>query len=1460
MANKKATYSVETKIDTGKAAADAKRLAAIFRSELSKISVGTATKGSGGGSNNVVAAAKQAQAQQTADLKAQTAARIAVARAEAQERIQSARAGVSQIAEAEKRTTAQFKAELAERTRAQKAAEKAAKTPTGGGVRGQIISGIGGAIAGAISVQALRQVIQTGAELAQLRTETLRAAKGFEILSGGAQVAESRIRAVQEAAGGTISRLDATRIATQAVSLNLATTTEQFSRLTEAARVTALISPVIHDVSTAISELGLAAANLSFRRLDQLGLSVTEVKKGMAELQAANAGMSDSEAFLQASVDALINKGGAILDTAEAGASGLEKLNVAVSNLKANLATGWVGTAFDNSFEQISQLLNSSGVAAGNTDFQSQMMAAQELMRNLKNQGNFLNSLGDATGANKIADLTGLSKPGDSYKEEAGQVQLLISALELVNAEENKLLPGIEGYRKAVSDIVQMAAARGEISEEEVKTLQTTIGLTRELISMGVSVDTSAADAAAAAQAAEEARLLTITELVAGYEDEAAAVYAYAKALSEVEGITPQDLSAKVENKIKFTNAGEGLAKGAIGGADALVERFGLAQAKTIIEGQLAEITNAITTWEAQGISGLDLDLNISALESQLAAQVDGIIAQADRLREGANFDTAVGQINQSLAQLNSGAFDSIDGISAVRDELISLSESLGYAGVATDEQAQRIAYLAAIAYAATDSTSALGQVQAILGVEFLNTNAYAAALVNEIAILDAAQATGQINAIQHASGLSVLTGEIYNAANAAGVAAGPLANLLALRNALASSAAGGMSSPSGIRGVQSANSAIQRQQAIAGLARRDQLRDQQADAAKQAAKGFKGAASSAAKDFNAAAKSTRQAFENAAKTLESELRKIPGLFGISDVTQEQLDLAAAGGEVNRPDDYVHRLRDEVKNGKDWEGVSIQGARQALERIGVTVGGTNEAILAQFEEAWSNSSLFADKANLDLINKDAVQQQLQIQDKIKQGQKNILDMFGATVDGVMAGIAAGDPNATGLVANELEGSDDKAIQEMAKGLRDKNQAMIEKVLSLAIAEPMETGGGGGGASTGGFDIPETPIFDPAEFYDSAVAPFVDAGAQLSDPAFFAGFDAFGKKVDEWKAGIGASMPMSAGMFGPASLPPLAAAGSAGAVAGPALTVDPASATAYMTALAAEFAKSENTTILADTGKGMGQVLGVSMAQADNSIQAAGYVLNLGAEFMKSANTDMLATVGRGLAQVLGVSMAQVDNASQATGYVQALQTAFYAQNNLEIARKIGVSIQATIAGGIIDNSTGTNAAAASMYMANLAASFGTPEVGAIPIAIGDTLAFLVNAGFNEHVGADKSAKFMAETSTQFGTITDNLIAVGDMSAYWVGTGFTDHDFSGLADGMIADLKAAFGSDATVASLVSLGGSLVSPIFQGFKNSVAFNPWLQTIVDEVVSQALDAQATATADAQNATVVTGAGVQR
>jgi len=167
--------------------------------------------------------------------------------------------------------------------------------------------------------------------------------------------------------------------------------------------------------------------------------------------------------------------------------------------------------------------------------------------------------------------------------------------------------------------------------------------------------------------------------------------------------------------------------------------------------------------------------------------------------------------------------------------------------------------------------------------------------------------------------------------------------------------------------------------------------------------------------DNTDAVKASNRNAEIMADAFRSAVESTPGLFGTSEVTADQMRLADLGIPQNFADDYVRRLTDEVVNGTDWEGVDI---RDAATRAGLDPNLPADVILELFKQAWNDSSLFANADNLDLINKDAVQQSIQRQQAALQGQSNVLALFGIedkNLDLQVQGLSAALSN--GLIAN-----------------------------------------------------------------------------------------------------------------------------------------------------------------------------------------------------------------------------------------------------------------------------------------------------------------------------------------------------------------------------------------------------------------------------------------------------------
>ena len=152
------------------------------------------------------------------------------------------------------------------------------------------------------------------------------------------------------------------------------------------------------------------------------------------------------------------------------------------------------------------------------------------------------------------------------------------------------------------------------------------------------------------------------------------------------------------------------------------------------------------------------------------------------------------------------------------------------------------------------------------------------------------------------------------------------------------------------------------------------------------------------------AADRTGAAFEETAgkvnKTFESALQSVPGLFGTSQVTADDMRKSQLGLYQPKADEYLRQLSDEVLNGKEW-GSNVD-IKDAAKRAGIDPNLPNDIILELVKEAWNNSSLFAEGKNLDLINTDAVKAAIEQQQKQLSGQASLKALFGITDENLQA--------------------------------------------------------------------------------------------------------------------------------------------------------------------------------------------------------------------------------------------------------------------------------------------------------------------------------------------------------------------------------------------------------------------------------------------------------------------------
>jgi len=1470
------------KIDTNSAASQAAQLRAAFQAELQHIQISLLDPGA---LNSALSATQTirneyAQIAQQAQQAGQHLSQINATQLETQ---------YNQIAQ-DAQQVAQAMQQAAQ------ARPQRPQGPVGGGQTGSPAgAGLGslgnavlGGVAGYFTVQGARLIAQQAEAFAEFGTEVRRTEASFKILSGSAGEAEARINAIKTAGGGAVSELQAMELANQAVSLHLASTAQEFGNLTKAGREIALVSPVIHDVQGAISELGLAAANLSFRRLDQLGLNATEVKAKMAELQAANAGLDDSQAFLQASIATLDSKYGALLQTQAAQASGVEKLKIAFSDLYAEIASGVAGHAIDDFFGAIATGINRVRVAAGSND-------------------------SGATGS-VLDDLVNRVKPGAPLKkndysqtaytqEDTNNILTLKAAYDELNSTQAVHTADLEKQRQAIDGYIQKANGKDKLDQADVANIKNIAQAYRDAaqaqieFNKRVDADPESRRSAAQAQVGQREKksdedikpirelatslhdinvdnffqkihdgLIKSAELTADASNKVAeyrlqleqianSVHARKGAFTPDENAQVDAINRQIEALTKAAELNKKLQESSTPKApgqdlDAIYARLNAIVAQT--KGHFDEAANA-----ARNLSSAIADSG-SASADQLA-QIEQLAAQANQ----ADFS----RIAESLKELNSGSLDAIPGIDSLREKLAGFYDILASGQGLTAAQAAELAQLSIEADMLGGSTSALAALQDQLGYSFLNSHEYVAALVQQVANLEALYGSGAIGADQFAGGMNALTGELYSQLAAAGRLTPQLAQLLTMLNAVKAAASGGTFGPpapgqgffGGFGGGGTVNTgsagylAGQAQaQAAAAAARAKADAGARAEAIKEQAKAAKQAAGATQNAFEDAAKGTQKAFEAVVDDMRSALQKVEGLFSPSKVTAEDIALSKAGQYTPKADELLRRVKSAAENPADQArfATEIAQAREALNKIGVAPAENLKAMAAQLEQAWSTSALFANKDNLKLINADAVKLQLNLAAKAKEGQENIYEYFGATLDGVKEKFAAKDPTIVDAVAAELQGSQDKNLKALGKSLEDGINGAVEKTLkNLAAAEAgFAKGGGGGGGGGGAVSVGAIPTSGGGGTWIDTVSKNVG--------------NAYQNFANLYAPGPGVTIPKTGNstLFGPPApgkTPGLDTTGLqptelTGKVKITEITLDPALVTSFEDTLYNTFAAQ--TAQPADIGKGIAQVIGVSMSQADLSAPANTYMQALATAF--GGATPSPKSIGEGLDNAIQNGFINAPRGSDmATSFVNALAASFgtYAPNYTAIGDTISYSIESAIA------NRPERLDMAGNFIVDLANQFGNADALTTYESTGSNISYIIESAIaNRTDRLDMASSLLKDLATQlgqqdysvptnrftnglrtsFGADADQFNAIGQGVAQFIGLGITDYDLSGVGSTVIGNVSASFTGDSVRTQLQGVGSAISGAIFSGFQSSLAYQPWLSTLVQTVVSQAME----------------------
>jgi hypothetical protein len=261
-----------------------------------------------------------------------------------------------------------------------------------------------------------------------------------------------------------------------------------------------------------------------------------------------------------------------------------------------------------------------------------------------------------------------------------------------------------------------------------------------------------------------------------------------------------------------------------------------------------------------------------------------------------------------------------------------------------------------------------------------------------------------------------------------------------------------------------------------------------------------------------------------------------------------------------------------------------------------------------------------------------------------------------------------------------------------------------------------------------------------------------------------------------------------------------------------------------------------------------------MSQADLSAPASAYMQALATAF--GGATPSPKSLGEALDNAIQNGFIRAPRGSDmATGFVNALSASFgtYAPNYTAIGDTISYSIESAIA------NRPERLDMAGNFIIDLANQFGNADAITTYESTGSNISYLIESAIaNRTDRLDMASglikdlttqlgqqdystpvtRFTGGLRTQFGADSDQFNAIGQGVAQFIGLGITDYDLSGVGGTVIGNISGSFTGDAAATQLQGIGSSISGAIFAGFQSSIAYQPWLSTIVQEVVSQAME----------------------
>ena len=180
----------------------------------------------------------------------------------------------------------------------------------------------------------IQQLPQMAIEMVELGARAETAQNRFVKFAGGAEEAAALLEAFQDAADGTVPRLDAMSSAARLLQMGLVGNAEEMELMT------AIAVKLGNQTMTAgdrIADFSMLLANQAVRRLDNFGMSSGKVRERVNELTESIEGLSREEAFKIAVMEEGRKALGILGDTSGLAQTKIDKLKAAVEDAKVSI-------------------------------------------------------------------------------------------------------------------------------------------------------------------------------------------------------------------------------------------------------------------------------------------------------------------------------------------------------------------------------------------------------------------------------------------------------------------------------------------------------------------------------------------------------------------------------------------------------------------------------------------------------------------------------------------------------------------------------------------------------------------------------------------------------------------------------------------------------------------------------------------------------------------------------------------------------------------------------------------------------------------------------------------------------------------------------------------------------------------------------------------------------------------